>query len=472
VRISEKYERDGYFWLPENPDRKIPGTLKIYDGGKIELELIGLLDKDIAVSIKKCFGKEDDADISRIVGQVEKDGPVTLENCIDIPSPNIGSKSIPKSLVHVEKAFCGIRYEQNESAKFNSMTFSVEGLDEWLGIRGINVAYGDDKTTTITCKPQKEMVYELMNGFKLHIGFGYKLLGFPHIVEAKVSQKAHLKLSSVNKERDFQDFIKIIRKITHLLCFAIDATVTISDVVTISDSCFSEMPEGKNSPVPIHIYYGSLPFSLNRPKIDPFRMLFKFSNIEDNVEFFKKWLEVCLKIQPSINLYFSAVTGNYRYMDGRFLALVHALEVYHRRTSTDTEMGECEFTDLLDKLLSNCLEQHKKWLRGKLRYGNEISLSQRIKRLIEPYKEKFGSSDKRKKLINDIVNTRNYFTHYSKCLEEKAVTGKDLYYICLKMEAIFQLHLLQQFDFDESKIEKILQNNYRFQRKIKSSIEN
>ena len=36
MRIKEELKRSGYFWLPSEPDEKLPGTLSISDGGFIE----------------------------------------------------------------------------------------------------------------------------------------------------------------------------------------------------------------------------------------------------------------------------------------------------------------------------------------------------------------------------------------------------------------------------------------------------
>jgi len=74
VRIKEEYKRSGYFWLPNNPEKEAPGTLVISDGGKIELEIVGLLDD----GIETLNGK---GNLGRMIGCVEKDGLVTLENC-------------------------------------------------------------------------------------------------------------------------------------------------------------------------------------------------------------------------------------------------------------------------------------------------------------------------------------------------------------------------------------------------------
>ena len=41
MRIFEPRSLSGYFWLPSESENRLPGTLKIEDGGSIELELLG-----------------------------------------------------------------------------------------------------------------------------------------------------------------------------------------------------------------------------------------------------------------------------------------------------------------------------------------------------------------------------------------------------------------------------------------------
>jgi len=41
--VSSKIQKLGYFWLPSDENYKLPGLLKIGDGGNIFVELMGLL---------------------------------------------------------------------------------------------------------------------------------------------------------------------------------------------------------------------------------------------------------------------------------------------------------------------------------------------------------------------------------------------------------------------------------------------
>lgn len=460
MRIKEELKKSGYFWLPENEDKKIPGTLSILDGGEIELEVVGLFDE----SIEALNGNDD---LRRIVGHVEKDGFVTLENCF-YRKKNIAFGGISKSTVHVNKVISGVAYDKDEAITFNTVSFTVEGLNEWVGITGIEISRSSDcKTATITYTPQQEIVYNLQTGFKLHIFFGYTLPGSDNTTEASITHRTYFKLSS-NDAKEFSEFSKIVHRITYLLGFAIDSTVTISDVSATSNEIVREISKGKTIPVPMKLYYPSLPFSDNVPKIDTHKMLFRFADISENAEHvFNQWLSTYSIIRPSLGLYFSAVSGDYKYLDGKFLALAQALETYHRRTSNETLKDEADFRAMIASILWSCPKQNRKWLLGRLYHGNEINLGQRIKRIIEPYKSYIGSQKQRKKFIRNVVNTRNYLTHYSEELEKDSLKGLELWSLCQKMEAVFQLHLLQQLGFKEFDIQRLLSNNYTLKQKFK-----
>ena len=136
MRIKEELKKSGYFWLPENENKKIPGTLSILDGGKIELEVVGLFDESIETL-------DGNYDLRRVIGHVEKDGFVTLEDCF-YKSKNIAFGGISKSTVHVHKVISGVAYDKDEAITFNTVSFTVEGINEWVGITGRESSQSSD----------------------------------------------------------------------------------------------------------------------------------------------------------------------------------------------------------------------------------------------------------------------------------------------------------------------------------------
>ena len=128
MRIKEEIKRLGYFWCPPQSDRKIPGTLSISDGGTIELELLQAFGDENSISSKR---------IARIVGQIEKEDFVTLDRC-ELKRVG-GSGGVFKIHYNVKRAFTGVTYKDGENPCFKSLSFSVEGLDDWVGLSEVTI---------------------------------------------------------------------------------------------------------------------------------------------------------------------------------------------------------------------------------------------------------------------------------------------------------------------------------------------
>lgn len=460
MRIKETVKRSGYFWLPSAPERKIPGTLSITDGGDIELEVVGLFDE----SIEALNGNDD---LRRIVGHVENDVLITLDDCF-YSHKSIPFGGISKSLVCVNKAFSGVAYEEGEKVSFNTFRFSIEGIDEWVGVSGIKVDNQQERNTaTITYLRPEDVLINLNNGMQLLVRFFWTHPGFPNLTEAKITQKIYFDLVSA-EERELNDFISIAHKITTLLCFAIDKTVCIEHVTATANSIIRDIGDGKSIPVPVTIYYPSLPYSKEEPKIEWHRMLFRYGNIASNAEkVINNWINAYDKIDVALDLYFSTTMGVRKYLDGKFLALAQGLETYHRRTSDEKLMDGEKFQDLVKRINDLCPEENREWLAGRLMNGNEIPFTKRIKSIIDPFKDVTWTSAERGKIIREIVDTRNYLTHYNESLKSKAVSGYDLWSLCRKMEILFQLHFLLVLGFTQEEIKSILNNCYQLQQKLR-----
>lgn len=459
MRIEEEYKKTGYFWLPEKKENKIPGILSINDGGKIELEIVGHFNDEIESST-------DNDGLSRIIGHVESDGLVTLDDCF-YTNKNISFGGISKSKILVHRVLSGAAWEKDEVVTFNIFSFSVDCLDEWVGISGINVDSGwNSKTATISYIPPDNIGFSLDNGMKLEICFAYTLPGSSRVTEAKITQRAYFRLES-DKTRNLSEFTAIAFKITNLMCFAMDEIVALKNVSATSSEIQHGIGNDKQYPVPISIYYQSIPFAEKRPKKSWHEMLFNFGAIKaDAQQVLNNWLNAYEDLYPALNLYFSTKAGAQKYLEGKFLALAQGLETYHRRTSIETLMDSDAFESLVAEILKTCPEKHIDWLQGRLRHGNEINLGKRLKKIIEPFKNHLGASSERAKMLRKIVDTRNYLTHYSENLKENSAKGRDLWILCQKMEVIFNLHFLKVIGFTGEKINGVVENCYPLKRKL------
>ena len=258
-------------------------------------------------------------------------------------------------------------------------------------------------------------------------------------------------------ERELDEFTSVAHKITTFLCLAVDQTVSVDGMSATSDNRRENIGDGTTEPIPINIYYPSQLYSKDEPRIYQGNMLFEFGWIRDDAErIINNWLKAYENITPAFNLYFLAKMGEQQYLEERFMALVQGLEAYHRRTSDEKRIDEAEFDELVENLVNQCPEEHREWLSGELRYGNEVSLRKRLRSIINPFKDVIGNRAKRNNLIDRIVNTRNYLTHYDLSLESEAAEGQDLWNLCVNMELLFQLHFLQLIGFNREQIDSLL----------------
>ena len=460
MRIKEEFKKSGYFWLPSEPEIKVQGILSIADGGNIELETLDLLN----VSDRVLDSKDR---VKRIFGEIEDNVSVIINDCLCYKSifPSFSVDSIKddgfKLFFLIDgTTFIGTTCDEDEDILLNNLTFSVEGLDEWVGINVNN-------SNKISYSQSEEILFDLNNGMKLSIIFDYKPSSGGNITEEKITPKAYFKLISSEKG-DVKDFISIAEKITTLLCFAIDEIVCLDDIKsTIQDD---------NNNLQIEIYYRSYHYFQKKPKITKLRMLFRYVQ-SDFDKIINKWINIHKDIEPAIDLYFSTKLGHQKHLNGKFLALAQGLEAFHRGTSNEKNMSDEEFKNdeefkkLFDLLVDHCPENHKKWLEDKLSYTKEISLRQRIREIIKPFNNLIEPDrKKRETIIDKIVNKRNSLTHpLNKSLKDKVVTGQDLVYHYLKMEALFQLNLLSILGFTPEEIKSIFDDNDQLKEKLKKN---
>lgn len=423
MRIKEDFKKSGYFWLPSVPDRKVPGILSISDGGSIDLEIMELLDGETETFFNDS--------LERIVGCIEGNEFVTLDDCGNT-SWAPASIGLSKSSFRVTRVFTCVQYEEGEIPSFNTLTFSVEGIGDWVQTSGIKVECPSEKLPPIiSYEPQEDISFNLDNDMQLLIIW---IPTLKHSInkEASISEKIYFKLVSQNA-RELDEFVSMARKITEFLCFATNKIVCLDSMSATSEDLFKEIEGSKPDPISIDIYYQSWPYAKDEPKINLYNMLFGFKQIQNDVErIISNWIKSCEKYDAAFRLYFLAKIGTQTYLEEKCLTLVQGLEAYHRKMFNE----------------------------------NRMNLRNRIEKIIEPFKDIIGTDEEQQELITGIMDTRNYLTHYNPSKELKAVKGVNLWPLGMKMELLFELHFLQLIGFSREKIDSIVDNCPGLKRKL------
>ena len=468
MKLPEPIESSGYFWLPEDSSNKFPGTLRISKSGRTTLELQG---NSQALN---------DEDAIRFVGTIDGLRQVTLERCVCLSS-SFSADGMSKWTFEVDLAFIGMQFNQCEEATFEMASFSIEGLDTWLDISGIQFNEGKRRSVyempfSIDFELPSPIELSLSEDFSLHFYFEPSLppITFSTVTEATVKQKAYMYLE-FNNPLPVEDIHSFILRIRNFFCFimAQDIAVESLTVRTTRTQGNSIGLRNQKFPIPIQVYFESPHTSEHTPEIYRQHMLFSYADVKDEIEtILKKWLESYERFKPTFDLYFISNFDPDAYIEVRFQSLTQGLESLHRRMCQETVMSDDEFNGIRDAVLATCPSDRKEWLEQRLNYANELSLRQRLNRLIGPFRDHFGNSQQRGIFVNRVVSTRNYLTHYDVSIENEAAMGRNLYVLCEKLDALLQLNLLRVIGFDsDSSIESILEGCTHLRRKLHLRIE-
>ena len=468
VKIKEEINKTGTFWIPSFPE-PVRGVLSISNEGGIELEVAESLINDLA-SIVGSFTNLDNE--FQVIGHIQEFGFLILDGCYVSNSGfkiNLGQIQTSQVIL-ANRVFTGFPQPQNEIPLFNSFKFSVEGIDEWVWIHGIDQKIDEEQTITISCKYPENIPFNLNNGMQLEITFDMGNTDSQSPWERGVRQKAFFKLISDNAQK-LEAFLSIAHKIVHLLCFTINQTVFFDSMSGTSNGIENTIGEGITEPAKINIYNRSVfYYSKDEPKINRNQMLFRFSDIQDGAEkMINKWIDSYEQYKHVFNLYFQAQLRPQLSWEVQFLSLAQGLEAYHRKSCDDKYMGDDEFKTLRRKALKEVPKKDRKWFAPRLNHANELSLRDRIRKMVEVFNNFFGEEEKAL-FIELIVDTRNSLTHPGSDLESRAAKGENLQILCLKMELLFELYFLNLMGFSTEQIQSIADNCPKLQRKRSLSL--
>ena len=387
--------------------------------------------------------------VPRVHGIGARQGWITLDECL-ISSLRHPSARLTELTMLPHLGFTGCHYDADEDVTFTKFDFSTESLDEWLGVSGIDVRFDRQRIRSLVeVRVPEDISIDLPDGTELKFKFG---MTFPThtktITDIRVSQQAYLSLVS-HEPRPLKYFIKLATKLRNFLRLAIGQPISLAGTTGYSPDLTRSDGNGRNFEVPIRVHYGEVGISEKEQKVPWFRMLFLYRDVEYQIEkLIANWLQSFEIFGPALDVYFTAMANTSQYPEVEFLQRVQGIEIIHRRSSSETEMSCKEFASTVDSLLLNCPNRSREWLRMRLKYANELSLRKRLRLMIEPFAQLFGDTKQQKSFINQVVNTRNYLTHYDLNLESHAAQGRDLWRLTKRLEALFQLHTLKFIGMD------------------------
>lgn len=468
--IPAPFESTGVFWRPSTPECQVHGVVKISESGEVTLNTFGIVNESPSATDDKLLPAphppRSNSAIGRIVG-ITKHRLITMDGCFYGPSNYHPNGGISDSTIHSRQTYFGARYEIDELPSFDSMTFWLAGLQEWLMFSGFTFDPADT-STTISWAPVEPISISLANDDTLtfELSSSSPSVGlFPDSVT--IGQQAHVTIAT-SEPKPIEYFIAAIRPLEMLLSLAMDRPTGITKIVGESPSLVHKTDD-EDYRVPIDVFSEVVRFPVDPPDVGWYHMLFTYRDVEYRfAERLRSWHAYCEDAEPAINLHFATISGAYRYLEARFLSSAQAIEALHRRTAAQVNpLPDAEFERLLSTVEQSVPQEHQQFIIGRLRYANEPSFRRRLKDVFEPYRHHFEGETKLSLLLQEILDARNYLTHYDSDTARKAPDSKTLIGLQYQLEALFQMHLLQALQFDSSDIDDIVDKRLRHKLNIR-----
>lgn len=423
MTISEPIEEAGFFWLPDTPERCVPGFLRVSEWGAITLETISL--SQLVVG-RRSFGDPgiggDPINFERIVG-VTKIGAVTLDDCSERSySTHLGG-GLSTSVLGVNRLFVGVGYGRDSEVVFSELRFSVRGLDEWLRISGIEVIHHEDKNVSVHFSHPEPVRLKISDEIALEFNFsGQVPTGF-NIKEARIAQKAYISLTS-QKERPLDDFLSLVHKIRDFFSFVFSEITYIDSLTGYSDEIIKR---GRNADrkEPVRIHFRSSPRADALSKDASYEMLFIFSDVKEGIEIaFTKWVDAYNSHGSIFRRYFFLSLDNTIDLERRFCFLVEGMAAIHKKS-----------------------------------YESKATLLERLVDIMKPFQRFFGTDSEVNAFVRKVIKMRNYLIHLHDEGRDANGNVDNLFSLNCRLEALFQLHLLHTIGIEDSHLDRIVENN-------------
>lgn len=443
-KMTGNFRIEGSWWIPDKPDRKLPGIFEFTPKQAI-LKLWGSF-KDITE-----INQHRPPEI--ILGNSIDGEDLTLNGIYESGS-TLGSGGF-RTRYGAIRVFRGIHFDKESDIVFKDISVQYSNFDNWLDISGFQIEPNLDGSMEIKHTSPSLIHATINNDYKITIGFNVQhFVSHVDHKEVRITQTG-IAVIERNNAVSFTEFLKIQHHLRNFLSLAM-----MSPCYPLLITGNVESNNAPNGYTDVGIYYSSkTPETI--AGIHDMHMLFRYRDISTNFEqYVKNWFDKSEILEPVFNLYFGTLYNQDMYLDHTFLSLIQAIETYHRRTMTNFVWSEQDFIAIQKEVTDNASEKYKAWVSQKFQYGNEPTLRKRIKEILDEFKSLFDEfSIYDSKFTSDIVDTRNYFTHYDVSLKDKALKDQDLFKATQKLRALLEVCFMKQLGMSNNDMKKIVKRS-------------
>jgi hypothetical protein len=455
-KLGAPFEILGHWWLPDAPDQRLAGKLTS-QRGHLELKLLGRFNsidinaRNLVVPVIHGIGDAKEFTLWRAV-----------QETASFHFPGGFEQTFNKLRVLI-----GGHFDRESETKFSAVGFDAPQIGPWMG-----------------CEPVVENLSELNEldipnmSYKMASDrtkvFGPTSTGITYRFGSSVSTRREPYLAygfdtTPSVHIDFAEpqtcsqAIDRVEKITDLLMLLVGENVD-PQAITL------HLPDEKWG----FDFLCEFPPPVEKKLIDRREILAPLNKLGDSfIHILEKWDEERTRIGDTVALLGDVLDRNAPASHVRMLLLAQALEAFHRNVIGGEYLTKPAYEPFLQALLNAIPDgikgDHRSSLKSRLRYGNELSLRTRLKKLLESISDDAMNNLQidRRSFVCDVVDARNDFTHWVQEREEDRPNGAHLANLLSSLLALTQLITLKHLGVDESLVvARMLESPWRYARRF------
>jgi hypothetical protein len=259
--------------------------------------------------------------------------------------------------------------------------------------------------------------------------------------------------------------IEIAGRIRNFVSLAVGRAATVVSVTGWQDDF---RPRGTaKEPIELYFAFARNPKPPDKP-LHPGLIPFTLQEIAPRLgDVAQAWFDRYEIVRSAFDLYFGTLYSPLLFLDQKFIGYVQAIEAYDRHRRPDaTQRPEKQHQERLAAILASAPNSRTRgWLKSKLKWSNELSLAERLTHVLSACpatSERILLGQPVPDFIQSLVDTRNYNTHYTKQLEDKALKSRGLLVATLQLRAILEMAFLRELGFTCDEITASLDRSRRF----------
>lgn len=382
--INDSFELEGFWWLPEAPERRVAGVLKYSQGDGPVLTLTGTFDPT-----KEAFGS-DMEDRPVIHGTTKDDKDVSLFKNLHMSRKGGFLTEAVQEVYRGHTLAMGWHFATEDEEIFSKSYVIFEDIEEWLGHRFFDFGpVEDSKDWRLKIDRSVSRPLGRIKGVDFAVGSGF----YTDKSSTSFTVSAHCYVQIVPAEpKSLRWHTSAASKIKALASLCAGRHLPARRIMLDGPEIRYSDDHSRNVEVSV---YGSMLHQESKKVRRSDRPMVQVSDFPEPADdLLQRWFDGYEEFSSAQYLFLTALADNAMFINGRFSFAIQALEVFHRLSYPITIIDPTDHAALQNALMAAIPEGTPTAMRDKLKgllaFSNEPSLRQRLKSLLNEVRERLG----------------------------------------------------------------------------------